>query len=69
MKTKTANNVIGVSNILTRCPECGKLNFVTVNFPYKNKGFESTTYSCLNCGSFNVVKDNHKYDKNGFIIE
>lgn len=66
--TKKANNVTGTGTILTRCPDCGRLVRVIVNFPYEDKGFETTTHECEFCGCKMIVKDLHRYDENGFII-
>lgn len=69
MKTKKANNVTGVATIFTRCPDCGKLLKVSVNFRKRNKGFTTTNHTCEFCGCEMTVKDCHKYDKNGFVVD
>ena len=68
LRTTRTKRVTGVSTVFTRCPDCGKLLRVAVNFPKKNKGFETTDYTCGFCGCEMTVEDCHKYDKKGNII-
>ena len=67
MRTTRTRKVNGVSTVFTRCPDCGKLLRVAVDYPKKNKGFETTDYTCGFCGC-EIVEDCHKYDKKGNII-
>lgn len=55
--------------VYTRCPECGKRQWVEVFFPSFHQPFEATTFKCERCKTKLELTDPHKFDAEGNIIE
>ena len=62
LRTTRTKKVTGVSTVFTRCPDCGKLLRVAVDYQ-KNGRFKKADYTCGFCGCEMTVEDCHKVEK------
>ena len=57
------------SYVYSRCPRCGHLMRVEVNFPSPVDPFIPKMHTCEECGCKCIVSDPHKYNSDGTIQE